>query len=166
VLQCVAACNHDVYTLQHTATHCNTLQHTDVHDVCTLQRTATHCNALQHTAMHYNALQGHAVWTAPLDITHIYTCIHIFMCVYIYMYSIAKCAICADDRVVFTMSNIWSSNIWLQVIFRKRATNYRALCRKMSNILSLFSSATMSRSPCQICLHIYIYIYIYIVVNI
>jgi len=32
----------DCNTLQHTATHCNTLQHT-----------ATHCNTLQHTATHY-----------------------------------------------------------------------------------------------------------------
>ena len=32
------------YILQHTATHCNTLQHT--------ANTATHCNTLQHTATH------------------------------------------------------------------------------------------------------------------
>ena len=58
-------------TLQHTAIHCNTLQHTGcIHiDIellslllsllppvpCnTLQHTATHCNALQHTATHCN----------------------------------------------------------------------------------------------------------------
>jgi len=33
----------------HTATHCNTLQHT--------QHTATHCNTLQHTTTHCNTLQ-------------------------------------------------------------------------------------------------------------
>ena len=33
-------------TLQHTATHCNTLQYTE--------HTATHCNTLQHTATHCN----------------------------------------------------------------------------------------------------------------
>ena len=54
-------------TLQHTgaavrrtcdmnATHCNTLQHTTTH--CnTLRYTATHCNTLQHTATHCNTLQ-------------------------------------------------------------------------------------------------------------
>ena len=49
-------------TLQHTATHCNTMQthviwqHTAIH--CkSLQRTATHCNTLQHTAIHCNTLQ-------------------------------------------------------------------------------------------------------------
>ena len=36
--------------------HCNTLQHTATH--CnTLQNTATHCNTLQHTATHGNTLQ-------------------------------------------------------------------------------------------------------------
>ena len=42
-----------MYSLQHTATHCNTLQHTAI----TLQHTATHCNTLQHTATHCNTLQ-------------------------------------------------------------------------------------------------------------
>jgi len=56
--------------LQHTATHCNTLQHTATH--CNthtsqrrnytathirLQHTATHCNTLQHTARYCNTLQ-------------------------------------------------------------------------------------------------------------
>jgi len=43
--------------LQHTATHCNTLQLTLQHAAThcnTLQRTATHCNTLQHTATHCN----------------------------------------------------------------------------------------------------------------
>jgi len=37
-------------TLQHTATHCNTLQNT------ALKHTATHYNTLQHTATHCNTL--------------------------------------------------------------------------------------------------------------
>ena len=40
--------------LQHTATHCNTLQH--VICVCN-DWSATHCNTLQHTATHCNTLQ-------------------------------------------------------------------------------------------------------------
>jgi len=43
-------------TLHHTTTHCNTLHHTAPH--CrTLQHTATHCHPLQHTATHCNTLQ-------------------------------------------------------------------------------------------------------------
>ena len=56
--------------VQHTATHCNTLQH-QLTKVClsraaraikllhcsTLQHTVTHCNTLQHTATHCNTLQ-------------------------------------------------------------------------------------------------------------
>jgi len=48
----------DHATLQHTATHCNTLQHTVcARHVCILgpRRTATRCNTLQHTA--YTATQ-------------------------------------------------------------------------------------------------------------
>jgi len=45
-------------TLQHAATHCNTLQHTHSN---TLQHAATHCNTLQHT--HSNTLQHTA--TSP-----------------------------------------------------------------------------------------------------
>ena len=43
--------------LQHTATHCNTLQHYTQSHCNTLQHTATHCNTLQHTATHRNTLQ-------------------------------------------------------------------------------------------------------------
>ena len=49
-------------TLQHVATHCNTLQHTATHCI-TLQHTATHCNTLQHTAAHEKE---------DLQISHIY----------------------------------------------------------------------------------------------
>ena len=41
--------------MQHSATHCNTLEHTITHN--TLQHTATHCNTLQLTAAHCNTLQ-------------------------------------------------------------------------------------------------------------
>ena len=42
---------HPRCSLQHTATHCNTLHHTATH--CnTLQHTVTHCNTLHHTATH------------------------------------------------------------------------------------------------------------------
>ena len=55
------------YTLQHTATHCNTLHHTaprrnnefnEISDV----HTATHCNTLQHTATHCTTLQQWIQW--------------------------------------------------------------------------------------------------------
>jgi len=47
-------------TLQRAVTHCNTLQHTATH-CSTLQRAVTHCNTLQHTATHCNTLQHTAV---------------------------------------------------------------------------------------------------------
>jgi len=49
------------FTLQHTATHCNTLQHTftvahsGAVTCLALQHTATHCNTLQHTATHIHS---------------------------------------------------------------------------------------------------------------
>ena len=55
-------------TLQHTATHCNTLQHTATH--CSiLQHTATHCSTLQHTAAHCNTLQHTAAHCNTLQHT-------------------------------------------------------------------------------------------------
>jgi len=60
-------CNTLQHTVKHTTTHCNTLQHAVCmkwHDWCiwrvwlnTLQHTATHCNTLQHTVTHYNTLR-------------------------------------------------------------------------------------------------------------
>jgi len=47
--QNVNQCRFSVYeSVQHTATHCNTLQHSATH-YNTLQHTAAHCNILQHT---------------------------------------------------------------------------------------------------------------------
>jgi len=64
----------------HTATHCNTLQHTAIHCcslrqerkvwIITLQHTATHCNTLQHTATHCCSLrQERKVWIITLQHT-------------------------------------------------------------------------------------------------
>jgi len=48
----------DTSTLQRTATHCNTLQHTATHfDTSTLKHTATHCYTLRRSAIHCNTLQ-------------------------------------------------------------------------------------------------------------
>jgi len=51
-------------TLQHTATHCNTLH------------TATHCNALQHTTTHCNTLQHIRHYTAIYGNTLQHIAIH------------------------------------------------------------------------------------------
>jgi len=53
-------------TLQHTAAHCNTLQHTATH-CSTLQHTAAYCSTLQHTAAHCNTLQHTATNCARAD---------------------------------------------------------------------------------------------------
>jgi len=51
-----------VYTLWHTATHCNTLQHT-----------ATLCNTLQHTATHCNRFLTYNIVSASYTLQHIAT---------------------------------------------------------------------------------------------
>ena len=65
----------NVWSLAHTATHCNTLQHTATH--CnTLQHAAAHCSTLQHAATRCNTLQHAATCcstlqhTATLDMWH------------------------------------------------------------------------------------------------
>jgi len=58
---------HPCITLQHTATHCNTLQHTATH--CnTLQHTATHCNTRQHAATHCTTLRSEEELTPPRQV--------------------------------------------------------------------------------------------------
>jgi len=69
------------HSMQHTATHCNTLQHTATH--CnTLHHNATHCNTQQHTVtlcntLHYtvphNALQHAATHNNTLQHTAIHS---------------------------------------------------------------------------------------------
>jgi len=56
------------YTLQHTATHCNTLQHR-VYSVWVCSLVSTHCNTLQHTATHCNTLQ-HTATHCNTEYTH------------------------------------------------------------------------------------------------
>jgi len=82
IVRCVTAL---YLSMQHTATHCNTLQHTTTH--CntlqhtlqqlrnsavpiTQQHTATHYNTLQHTATHCNTLQCTATRIAVHTVTH------------------------------------------------------------------------------------------------
>jgi len=61
------------YTLQHTATHCNTRPHTATHGH-TLQLSATHCNTLQHTATHCNARPHTATQCNALQHTAAHCC--------------------------------------------------------------------------------------------
>jgi len=56
------------FVWQHTATYCNTLQHTK-----TLHHSATLCNTLQHTATHCNTLQHTAKHCKTLWAKHIHT---------------------------------------------------------------------------------------------
>jgi len=62
--------------LQHTATHCNTLQHT-AHCTTLLPSgcPATHCNTLYHTATHCNTLQ-HTALPSGCPATHCTTLYH------------------------------------------------------------------------------------------
>jgi len=89
-------CWNALQTLQHTATHCDKLQHAatssclllDVsiytHTVCTLRNTATHCNTLQHIAKHYRARHRWHYTELPSpralsSHTHPYTHTHLFL---------------------------------------------------------------------------------------
>ena len=56
------------YTLQHTATHCNTLQHAETASWLA----NTHCHTLQHTAMHFNTQQRTATHCNALQHTASY----------------------------------------------------------------------------------------------
>ena len=113
-----AMASSDCNTLQHTATHCNILQHTASH--CNiLQHTATHCNTLQHTATHCNTLQH----TATHNWRH-----------FAKPWLAATASLLRNPRVPACDTG-WRRLIGclkLHVIFRKRATNYRALLRKMT----------------------------------
>ena len=69
--QCDRFFCHDLRAFLHTATHCNALQHTAMH--CTaLHRTATHCNALQCTTPHCNILQHTTTHCSMLQHTATY----------------------------------------------------------------------------------------------
>jgi len=110
--------------LQHTASHCNTLQHT-----------ATHCNTLQHSATHCNTLQHALLWlTVSRD--------SVILSGKIRRYDLILCGagLRLRKKKKHRMPNIWYTHIgWrrcigclkLQVCFRKRATNCRALWQKM-----------------------------------
>ena len=77
---CTDCCN----TLQHTATHCNTIRDSATHpctDCCnTLQHTATHCNTMQHNApqcetqRHTHALVAE---THCNTLQHMHTCVQV-----------------------------------------------------------------------------------------
>jgi len=61
-----------IIKLQHTATRCDTLQHTATHSI-TLQHTATRCATLCHTATHCNTLHPLGICKSPIcDMTHLY----------------------------------------------------------------------------------------------
>jgi len=80
-LECQQRMSH--VTLQYTATHCNTLQHTAAHSTikcfwilfvqphawALLQHIATHCSKLQHIAQPYNALHHTASHCNTLQYT-------------------------------------------------------------------------------------------------
>ena len=119
VLQSCCSCN----TLQHTATHCNTLQHTATH--CnTLQPTVTLISVLHHTATHCKTLQHTA--------TH--AC------------SLLRDTILQHDVI---SSLITTGCLKLQVFFCKRATNYRALLRKLTCKMRLRHPVSAGRLPRQ-----------------
>jgi len=96
-------CWNAVQTLQHTATHCDKLQHAatrscllDVcrytHTACTLQHTATHCNTLRNTT-------GHTTVGTTLNCLvparSLHTHIHIHTHTHLFLLALNVCAVVA-----------------------------------------------------------------------
>jgi len=125
--------------LQHTATHCNTLRHNATH-YSTMQHTATQCSTLQHTATHCNTLQ-HTETTHPLALLTV---------------------LMSLTLVIWfgTFSTGWRRPIGclkLQVIFRKIATDYRALLRKMTCKDKASYDSTPLCSPVNVWVYLHSY---------
>jgi len=102
-----------VYDSQkHTATHCNTLQHTATH----CKHTATHCNTLQYTATHCNTLQqAQKDFLRVIDARVNESCTaestevqwYVAVC-----YSVLQCvAVCCS--VLQCVTVVWREVIWL-----------------------------------------------------
>ena len=110
--------------LQRTATHCNALQHTATH--CnTLQHTATHCNTLQHTATYCNTLQHTPIGGGSRqDRNRTNKWVNMPR-----SQRLGSANSVANTRIEWRRP---IGCITLQVIFRKRATNYRALLWEMT----------------------------------
>jgi len=120
-------------TLQHTATHCESvLQHTATH--CnTLQHTATHCNTLQHTATHYNTLQQTAnntlqqtatLWHRESVLQHVHRRVCVFMCTYTYTHKcIDKYTSIYTYEYIFSLSCAYLS-IYVSINIHMRLLSY------------------------------------------
>jgi len=80
-----AAASHCI-TLQHTASHCNTLQTFEIRNTAaashciTLRHTASHCITLHHTATHCNTPYSH---TYPQTVSHF--TLTSMLCVYMFV---------------------------------------------------------------------------------
>jgi len=128
VLQCVAVCcsaSANVAAccsaLQCVAVCCSVLQYPALR---ILQHTATYCNTLQHTAIHYHAT--HRAFRRNILLTNSL---------------IQKLSQQITDRLTYwhkccsEITAEWrrpTECLMLQVIFRKKATNYRGFVRKMT----------------------------------
>ena len=96
---------------------------------------------------------------------YMHTRTHIYICKYIYT---RHCLFFPTHNKALTESQSMERTEWrrpigclkLQIIFRKRATNYRALLQEMS---FKDKASYGSSPPCiQVCVRMYIYMYVYI----
>ena len=147
--------------------------------LASLQNTATHCNTLQHTATHCNTPQR-ITMTNHTQSSRLLSCVFLKINVYASYHThhvTQQCAMlctfagwilrrarhhrathcCGCARV--TLHIIAHATGWrrpmeclkLHVIFRKRATNYRALLRKMSY---KNKASCESMPPCNTASHV------------
>jgi len=124
-------------TISSNQTSCNTLHHTTTH-YNTLQHTATHCNTLQRAVEDSTQLDTTRLPTTTLPLQTITHKTSNSACAQETRAHAPKTLIlrphscCSGTRFASTGWQRLIECLKLQVIFRKRVTNYRALLRKMT----------------------------------
>jgi len=116
-------------SLQHTANDCNTLQHTATVFFC---RRSWLSSSKERTALLRGVLQTLSGVCVCIANNFMCVCVYIYMYIYIYIHVEVSSAeettttlVTGCRRIIFCLE--------LQNIFRKRATDYRALSRKMTS---------------------------------
>ena len=133
-------------SMQHTATHCNTLQHTATHSKCLETRLwssclwsqyrhianiATHCNTLQHTATHCNTPQHTATHCCCLSsqyrhIANTYT----YICTFIHVLTFSKVTSLLEVSWTRTLEHSFSK-IYLAQSQMKESWLYKSIKNKI-----------------------------------
>ena len=142
---CVWLCMFNMYMLQHTATHwntlqliathCNTLRHTAAHcnpSCGVLQHTATHCNRDMYALTHRRMLNIHMCLCVYVSMCATYTCVYASMCA---TYTVSLCIKTCVYVSKLTCINI--SSILRNMMYTSRIL-YVYFCSNQNVSLSLY----------------------------